>query len=143
MTEAKPLIPFHLAFPVTDLPATRRFFAEVLGCGIGRESERWIDFDFFGHQITAHLVEQSDSPHSNPVDGDAVPVPHFGAVLPWPRWQALADRLRQHGIEFLIPPRVRFEGEPGEQGTFFIRDPSGNALEFKSFRERDRMFRRG
>jgi extradiol dioxygenase family protein len=136
-------IPFHLAFPVTDLKAARRFYAELLGCGIGRESERWIDFEFFGHQITAHLVEAGDAAPTNPVDGDAVPVRHCGAVLPWPRWEALADRLRQHGIEFLIPPRIRFEGEPGEQGTFFIRDPSGNALEFKSFRDPERLFARG
>jgi uncharacterized protein len=135
-------IPFHLAFPVRDIESTRRFYVEQLGCSVGREAEHWIDLDFFGHQISAHVADREDAEHHNDVDGDAVPVRHFGAVLPWPRWEALADRLKQHGVEFLIPPRIRFQGEPGEQGTFFIRDPSGNALEFKSFREPERLFRK-
>lgn len=140
MSDSSPAIPFHLAFPVTDIESTRRFYGEILGCAIGREAERWIDFDFFGHQLSAHVAEAEDATPRNEVDGDAVPVRHFGAVLPWPQWQALADKLRQRGIDFLIGPRVRFEGEPGEQGTFFIRDPSGNALEFKSFKNPERLF---
>jgi len=135
-------IPFHLAFPVKDIESTRRFYGEVLGCAMGREAPRWIDFDFFGHQLSAHVAENQETAASNDVDGDAVPVRHFGAVLPWPRWEALADKLRQHAVEFLIAPRIRFQGEPGEQGTFFIRDPSGNALEFKSFKEPERLFQK-
>jgi len=128
------LRPFHLAFPVTDLAAARHFYAEVLGCGIGRTDERWIDFDFFGHQITAHLVPPTaTSTLSSPVDGDAVPVRHFGLILARADWDALAARLQSVGAEFLIEPRIRFRGEPGEQATMFVRDPSGNALEFKSF----------
>jgi len=140
MSEMNRAIPFHLAFPVRDIPSTRRFYGEILDCPIGREAERWIDFDFFGHQLSAHVAEEETETARNAVDGDAVPVRHFGAVLPWAQWQALADRLRQQGIPFLIGPRIRFEGEPGEQGTFFIHDPSGNALEFKSFRNPERLF---
>jgi len=133
--------PFHLAFPVTDLGAAERFYADLLGCPIGRRSERWIDFDFFGHQITAHRVDAPvGETAENPVDGDAVPVRHFGVVLPWERWEALAEALSEAGVEFLVRPRVRFAGQPGEQGTFFVRDPSGNALEMKSFRDPSRLF---
>ncbi len=132
--------PFHLAFPVSDLPATRTFFVEVLGCGVGRESDRWIDFDFFGHQITAHLVEQMPPVATNPVDGKHVPSSHFGVVLAWEDWHLLAERLKGHGTEFLIGPYVRFQGEPGEQATLFIRDPSGNGLEFKAFRDDAQLF---
>jgi extradiol dioxygenase family protein len=128
------LRPFHLAFPVTDLAAARRFYTDVLGCGVGRTDERWIDFDFFGHQITAHLVSATaTSMASSPVDGDDVPVRHFGLILARADWDALAARLQRFGAEFLIEPRIRFRGEPGEQATMFVRDPSGNALEFKSF----------
>lgn len=134
--------PFHLAFPVTDLAATRRFYGDVLGCAEGRSAERWVDFDFFGHQISAHLAPARPDAASTPVDGDGVPVPHFGAVLPWDAWEALAGRLRAAGHPPFIGPRVRFAGEPGEQGTLFVRDPSGNALELKSFRELDRLFAR-
>jgi extradiol dioxygenase family protein len=134
--------PFHLAFPVNDLLQARHFYAGLLGCPVGRESERWIDFDFFGHQITAHLSEPGDAGAANPVDGDAVPVRHFGAVLPWAQWQDLAARLARDGLDFLIQPRIRFAGQAGEQGTFFIRDPAGNALEFKSFRDPGRLFAR-
>ena len=134
---------FHLAFPVRDLASTRAFYGELLGCPEGRSAERWIDFDFFGHQISAHLVPAErlgeDVP-TNPVDGDAVPARHFGAVLPWRAWEALAARIRKSRRTFLIEPRVRFQGELGEQGTFFLRDPSGNALEFKSFRDPRRLF---
>lgn len=140
MTDA--LRPFHLAFPVTDLAAAERFYTEVLGCRVGRTDARWIDFDFFGHQITAHLVEATGGTASNPVDGDDVPVRHFGVVLTRPQWDALAERLRAAGAEFLIEPRIRFRGEPGEQATMFIRDPSGNAIEFKAFENDARIFAR-
>ncbi|NBC34578.1 MAG: glyoxalase [Alphaproteobacteria bacterium] len=136
--------PFHLAFPVTDLAATRVFFTEVLGCGVGREDGRWIDFDFFGHQITAHLVapDALTAAPTNPVDGDDVPARHFGVVLDWEEWHAFAERLRGRGLAFLIEPHIRFQGEVGEQATLFVSDPSGNALEFKSFRNPDRLFAR-
>ena len=130
------LPPFHLAIPVHDLATTRAFYGELLGCAEGRSSERWIDFDLFGHQVVAHLVEgDAASAPTNPVDGDAVPVPHFGVVLELEAWERLAARLEAAGVEFVIAPRVRFAGEPGEQGTLFLRDPSGNALEFKGFRD--------
>ncbi|MBX7194941.1 MAG: VOC family protein [Sandaracinaceae bacterium] len=139
-------IPFHLAFAVTDLEATRRFYVEVLGCRVGREDvahRRWIDFDFFGHQISAHLVDAALAPsETNPVDGDDVPARHFGAVLPWAEWHAMAERLRAAGTAFVIAPRIRFAGEVGEQATFFLRDPSGNHLEFKSFADPSRLFAR-
>lgn len=134
--------PFHLAFPVRDLEAARRFYGGLLGLPEGRSAERWVDFDLFGHQLSAHLVDADEPPATNPVDGDDVPVRHFGAVLAWDDWQALAARLRAAGASFLIEPRVRFRGEVGEQGTFFLRDPSGNALEFKSFRDPGRLFAR-
>ncbi len=135
--------PFHLAFPVDNLEEARRFYAGLLGCPVGRESDRWIDFDFFGHQITAHLSETGNATAANPVDGDAVPVRHFGAVLPWSRWQDLAATLAGHDVDFLIPPKTRFAGQPGEQGTFFVHDPAGNALEFKSFKDPSKLFARG
>ena len=134
--------PFHLAFPVHDLKAARSFYTGVLGCGVGRESGRWIDFDFFGHQITAHLSPAEAPCATSPVDGDAVPVRHFGLVLPWDKWQELAARLEANGIDFLVQPKIRFRGQPGEQATLFIRDPSGNALEFKSFRDGEALFRK-
>jgi hypothetical protein len=142
-----PGIPFHLAFPVTDLAATRAFYGTVLGCPEGRSADRWVDFDFFGHQISAHLVDAPDaaaidSGATNQVDEDAVPVRHFGAVLPWQQWECLAARLEEAGVGFLIAPRVRFAGEVGEQGTFFVADPSGNVLELKSFRDPSRLFAR-
>ena len=132
--------PFHLAFPVRDLQSTREFYTELLGCRVGRESERWVDFDFFGHQITAHLAAEADFAITNEVDGDAVPVRHFGCVLDWQDWRALRTRLEAAGTAFLISPRIRFEGQPGEQATMFLCDPSGNALEFKAFRSPDRIF---
>lgn len=136
------LIPFHLAFPVTELDNTRKFYKDLLGCKPGRESTRWIDFNFFGHQITAHLSDASPAATHNPVDGVEVPVRHFGAVLTWGDWRALADKLEAAGTQFLISPRVRFAGQAGEQGTFFIKDPSGNALEFKSFKDPTKLFAR-
>ena len=140
------LPPFHLAIPVDDLAAARRFYGELLGCDEGRSSARWVDFDLAGHQVVAHLVERADaeavsSPAGhNPVDGDQVPVPHFGLVLPWEAWQALAQRLEQAGTAFVIAPTVRFEGQVGEQATMFLLDPAGNALEFKSFRDPAQLF---
>ena len=135
--------PFHLAFPVTDLESSRRFYVDLLGCSAGREGERWIDFDFFGHQISAHLAPAPmEVAARTPVDGHSVPVPHFGMVLAWNDWEALAGRLASAGIEFVIPPHVRFPGQPGEQATMFFRDPSGNHLEIKAFREAASLFAR-
>ena len=136
--------PFHLAFPVDDLATTRAFYGGLLGCREGRSAERWVDFEFFGHQISAHLAPGAAAfAGSNPVDGDQVPVRHFGAVLPWERWHALERRLREQGARFLIEPRVRFRGEVGEQATMFLLDPSGNALEFKSFKDPAKLFATG
>ena len=135
--------PFHLAFPTNDLAATRAFMTDMLGAGIGRESERWVDFDFFGHQVTSHLVEGTDAAATNPVDGKAVPAFHFGIVLQWEDWETLAEKLDRAGVAFEIGPYRRFEGEAGEQGTFFVREPGGNtALEFKTFRNFDQLFAR-
>lgn len=135
--------PFHLAFPVTDLEAARDFYAGLLRCPTGREAERWIDFDFFGHQITAHLVDAAEPATStNPVDGHAIPVRHFGAILDWDDWHTLALRLRNARIDFVVEPCIRFAGETGEQATLFIRDPSGNHLEFKSFQDPGQVFAR-
>lgn len=132
--------PFHLAFPVTDLAATKQFFTETLGCPLGRTSERWIDIDFFGHQITAHLVDGLDEAATNPVDGEQVPSSHFGAILEMAEWKALADKLVALDTQFLIKPQIRFEGEVGEQATMFFKDPSGNALEFKAFADKSQIF---
>lgn len=135
------LPPFHLAFAVDDLDAARRFYGELLGCPEGRSAARWIDFNFRGHQIVAHLSpEVIRPPASNPVDGDDVPVPHFGVVLPMAEWKALAERLVEAGWEFVIPPTVRFEGQPGEQATMFLLDPAGNALEFKAMADPTKLF---
>ena len=132
--------PFHLAFAVSDLVQTRAFFCDVLGCEVGRTDTRWIDFDFFGHQITAHLVDDLRSSPTNPVDGEQVPSFHFGAVLPWEKWHDLVETLKAKNISFLIEPQIRFSGETGEQATCFINDPSGNALEFKSFKNPNCLF---
>ncbi len=133
--------PFHLAFPVHDLAAARRFYGDLLGCPEGRSSEHWIDFDFHGHQIVAHLSPADcAAAASGQVDGEPVPVRHFGIVLAMDDWRALADRLGQAGARFLMEPQVRFVGEPGEQATFFITDPSGNALEFKAFADLGQLF---
>jgi extradiol dioxygenase family protein len=132
---------FHLAFPVRDLVEARAFYGELLGCPEGRSAPEWIDFDFFGHQIVAHLTA-SPSEHQahNLVDGEDVPVRHFGVILSLHDWKALAAKLRTHGVQFVIEPQVRFEGLPGEQATFFLNDPSGNALEFKAFGDESRIF---
>ena len=135
------LPPFHLAFPVDDLEAARAFYGELLGCEEGRSSDEWIDFNFHGHQIVAHLVSSKRGNRAtNPVDGDEVPVPHFGLVLAMEDWENLAQKLRASGVDFVIEPRVRFKGKPGEQATMFLRDPAGNALEFKAFAEPAQLF---
>ena len=134
------LPPFHLAFPVTDIAAARNFYGTLLGCPEGRSDTHWVDFDFFGHQIVAHHSEEPARAIVNPVDGDAVPVPHFGAVLSMERWKALAERLSGMGIRFVIEPHIRFPGLPGEQGTMFFQDPSGNAIEIKGFDDLGSLF---
>lgn len=138
------LEPFHLAVPVRDLAAARKFYRDLLGCAEGRSSTEWVDFDFFGHQLVAHLdrSSQAQPPIHNPVDGKDVPVPHFGVVLEWARWEHLAQKLRSAGVVFGIEPGVRFAGQVGEQATMFFQDPSGNALEFKAFRDLSRLFAR-
>ncbi|MDF9801128.1 extradiol dioxygenase family protein [Catalinimonas alkaloidigena] len=133
--------PFHLAFPVSDLAATRKFYEKTLGCSVGRTAERWIDFDFFGHQLSAHLrPEEVAQARTNEVDGDNVPVRHFGVILAWEQWHELSERLKEMGIQFIIEPHIRFKGEVGEQATMFLLDPSGNALEFKSFKDMKQIF---
>lgn len=154
------LYPFHLAFPVRDVQEAREFYGDLLGCQEGRSDVHWVDFDFFGHQLVAHqnkpasdsseqstLESQTPQPGKtdgpnlhNPVDGHQVPVPHFGVVLPWDTWHQLADKLRQAGIDFVIEPYIRFQGQVGEQATMFFLDPSGNALEFKSFKDMSQLF---
>ena len=136
------LRPFHLAFPVDDLAAARAFYSGVIGCPEGRSSDEWIDFDFYGHQIVAHLSPGSGDRAANAVDGHEVPVPHFGIVLEMGQWQDLADRLVAAGTRFEIEPTVRFKGQPGEQATMFFRDPAGNALEMKAFEDLGQLFAR-
>lgn len=133
--------PFHLAFPVKDLETTREFYQGLIGCKIGRTSDSWIDFDFFGNQVTAHLNPgELQMAATNEVDGEKVPVRHFGAILEWQQWHDMVDRLREKNINFVIEPYIRFEGQPGEQATMFFYDPSGNALEFKSFKDKSHIF---
>jgi uncharacterized protein len=132
---------FHLAFPVRDLAEARAFYGELLGCPEGRSSEEWIDFDFHGHQIVAHLAPSEIGHRStNPVDGEDVPVRHFGVILTLPQWEGLAEKLKAAGTRFVIEPQVRFKGQPGEQATMFFLDPSGNALEFKAFADDAMVF---
>lgn len=135
------LPPFHLAFPVHDLDAARAFYGGLLGCSEGRSSSEWIDFDFFGHQIVAHLAPGASRPKAgNHVDGHHVPVPHFGAVLSMEKFAALAERLKAHGVQFAIEPHIRFKGQAGEQATMFFYDPSHNAIEFKAFADIGQLF---
>lgn len=136
------LRPFHLAFPVRDLDEARRFYGGLLGCREGRSSEEWVDFDFYGHQIVAHLDGKANTGTEihNPVDGHDVPVPHFGVVLTMADWEVLADRLRAAGVRFGIEPYIRFRGQAGEQATMFFTDPSGNAIEMKAFASLDQLF---
>ena len=134
--------PFHLAFPVRDIEETRGFYRDVLGCSIGRSAETWVDFDLFGHQMSAHCrPDTAQPPASGQVDGHAVPIPHFGVVLQMDDWKTLRDRLEaRDDIDWVMKPNLRFEGQPGEQATLFIRDPSGNALEFKGFADLSQVF---
>jgi hypothetical protein len=135
------LPPFHLAFPVDDLAAARRFYGELLGCPEGRSAAHWVDFDLYGHQIVTHLAPEAVRMRAtNAVDGEEVPVPHFGLVLPMAEWKALAARLEAADIQFVIAPTIRFEGQPGEQATMFLLDPSGNALEFKAMADPAKLF---
>jgi extradiol dioxygenase family protein len=142
-TTTSTLSPFHLAIPVYDLAAARHFYANVFNLPEGRSSDHWVDFDFFGHQLVIHEHPKTDSQAhagSNAVDGHDVPVPHFGVVLGWDTWEALAERLRSQGVKFVIEPYVRFKGLVGEQATMFLFDPCGNALEFKAFKDMSQLF---
>ena len=134
--------PFHLAIPVDDIPTNRKFYREIIGCEEGRSSDHWVDFNFYGHQLVIHYKEPDHSagPHHNPVDGKQVPVPHFGVVLSIEQFEDLSSRLIEQGIQFIIEPYIRFEGEVGEQATMFFSDPAGNALEFKAFKNIDQLF---
>jgi len=136
------LHPFHLAIPVDDIPTNRKFYREVLGCIEGRSSENWVDFNFFGHQLVIHYraTNEIEKDHSNPVDGKEVPIPHFGVVLDLKTFEYISERIKEHNIKFIIEPYIRFEGEVGEQATLFIKDPAGNAIEFKAFRNPDQLF---
>jgi extradiol dioxygenase family protein len=135
------LAPFHLAIPVDDLAAARRFYGEMLRCPEGRSADHWVDFDLYGHQLVAHLATDAMRKRAaNPVDGEEVPVPHFGLVLAMDEWKALAERLKTAGVEFVIEPTVRFAGQPGEQATMFLLDPAGNALEFKAMADPAKLF---
>lgn len=139
------LAPFHLAIPVSDLLQTKDFYIKTLGCKTGRTSEKWVDLDFFGHQLVLHLVKNethttNNNAGHNPVDGHQVPVPHFGIVLEWNDWHKFAEKLRDEKISFVIEPYIRFAGHIGEQATMFFYDPSGNALEFKAFKDITQLF---
>lgn len=134
------LTPFHLAIPVHNLEACRKFYGEILGCEEGRSDAHWVDFNFYGHQLVIHYSPEKPQLHYNDVDAHAVPVPHFGVVLEWQDWEALAERLKAHGQEFVIEPYVRFKGKAGEQATMFLHDPAGNALEFKAFKDMGQLF---
>jgi len=133
--------PFHLAVPVKEIKETRAFYRDIIGCSEGRSSDHWVDFNFYGHQLVIHMNQNHEaSGSSNPVDGHDVPVPHFGVVLDWDDWQVLSKRLKAQNIPFIIEPYIRFEGMPGEQATMFFKDPSGNALEFKAFKDIKQLF---
>ncbi|MCH2432188.1 MAG: VOC family protein [Candidatus Poseidoniia archaeon] len=132
--------PFHLAFPVDNLEKTREFYTKILECNEGRSSDRWIDFDMYGHQVVAHLIDKVEEVQTNPVDGDDVPASHFGVILELDKWEALAERLKKVDMNFIIEPHIRFKGEAGEQATMFFLDPCGNALEFKAFKNDDMIF---
>ena len=134
---------FHLAFPVHDLELARKFYINVLGCTLGRESKKWVDFNLFGHQVVAHLSpEDCTEISTNSVDNDEIPSRHFGVILPWDEWEELCEKIKNDGLKFLIEPKTRFKNNSGEQGTFFIKDPSGNALEFKSFKDENDIFKK-
>ena len=133
--------PFHVAIPVHNLAECRAFYRDVLNCEEGRSSDHWVDFNLFGHQLVIHYKpKEKEALHTNPVDGKDVPVPHYGVVLPWDQFQSFADNLRSKEVEFIIEPYIRFEGEVGEQATMFFKDPAGNALEFKAFKDMGQLF---
>ena len=133
--------PFHIAIPVHNLPECRAFYRDVLNCEEGRSSDHWVDFNLFGHQLVIHYKPKGETElHTNPVDGKDVPVPHYGVVLPWDEFETFSEDLRSKGVEFIIEPYIRFEGEVGEQATMFFKDPAGNALEFKAFKDLDQLF---
>tara|TARA_B100001029_G_scaffold177591_1_gene182550 strand:- start:1346 stop:1774 length:429 start_codon:yes stop_codon:yes gene_type:complete len=135
------LLPFHLAIPVNDLEKSRNFYKNILGCEEGRSSSHWVDFNLFGHQLVIHHKENKlDDAKTNPVDGKDVPIPHFGVILEWNQFQSFSNKLKENNINFIIEPYIRFEGQPGEQATMFFKDPSGNALEFKSFKDLNKIF---
>ena len=137
----KNLSPFHLAIPVNNIAKCKIFYKEILGCTEGRSSDNWVDFDLFGHQLVIHFQESNNKNlHTNPVDGKDVPIPHFGVILEWENFKRFSSKLEKKGVEFIIKPYIRFEGEPGEQATMFFKDPSGNALEFKSFKDSSQIF---
>ena len=137
----KNLSPFHLAIPVNNIHRCKIFYKEILGCNEGRSSDNWVDFDLFGHQLVIHFQESNNKNlHTNPVDGKDVPIPHFGVILEWENFKRFSSKLEKKGVEFIIKPYIRFEGEPGEQATMFFKDPSGNALEFKSFKDSSQIF---
>ena len=139
--KTKNLLPFHLAIPVNDLEKSRNFYKNILGCEEGRSSNHWVDFNFFGHQLVIHFKEkESDDNKTNPVDGKNVPIPHFGVILEWNDFQDFSKKLIEKKINFIIEPYIRFEGLPGEQATMFFKDPCGNALEFKSFKDLNKIF---
>lgn len=144
MKQNKEITPrFHLAFPVRDLKEARTFYIDILGCTSGRESNLWIDYNFYGHQIVTHLSPEDCQPvHTNAVDGNQIPSRHFGVILPWAEWETLARRLESIKVSFLIKPKIRFKNKSGEQGTFFIQDPSGNVLEFKTFKTDEEIFKK-
>ena len=133
--------PFHLAFPINDIEETKSFYKKHFNCEIGREDKRWVDFDFYGHQLSAHLrPEELKNTKKNSVDGKDVPVRHFGVILEWETWHQLSSKLKENNVDFIIDPYIRFKGEIGEQATMFFLDPSGNALEFKSFKDSSQVF---
>ena len=135
------LLPFHLAIPVHDLEKSRDFYKNILGCDEGRSSDHWVDFNLFGHQLVIHYKEKStEKSKTNPVDGKDVPIPHFGVILEWNQFQNFSNQLIEKGITFIIDPYIRFKGLPGEQATMFFKDPCGNALEFKSFKDFNQIF---
>ena len=139
--KTKNLLPFHLAIPVNDLEKSKNFYKNILGCEEGRSSNHWVDFNFFGHQLVIHFKEkESDNTKTNPVDGKDVPIPHFGVILEWNDFHEVSKKLIEKKINFIIEPYIRFEGLPGEQATMFFKDPCGNALEFKSFKDLNKIF---
>ena len=140
MAQIKNLQPFHLAFPVNNIEETKNWYTNILGCEIGRESSKWVDFNFFGHQISAHLTTAKQKINTNVVDQKNIPIQHFGIILDWKSWKKLSKKLIEQNLEFIVNPYIRFKGKTGEQATMFIKDPSDNVLEFKSFKNTESIF---